>query len=221
MRRSVKINVVLGAASVVLAATAYGMATQAPPVFAQIEMLHPEQVDPETVTLAALRYEESSVVSSRPVFSPDRRPHIAEPDRPPEAIAPPSFPPLALKGVVEIGGARHALLSAPDGDELFRAGDEILGWRLTEIEKDRVLMTLGTLTFAAELGGEAPAQSPAAIAVSASGEETGGSVERIDDTEMVRRSSEAPARAREQARSKAAQDLLSRIGRTGMADEID
>ncbi len=93
-------------------------------------------------TLAATR--------ERPLFSPTRRPVppppvVARVDPPPPPPPPPPEPPsLSLFGIVVDGEGARAVVRASSSDKVvrLRIGDEIGGWQVTQIERQRLVVSL-------------------------------------------------------------------------------
>lgn len=88
-----------------------------------------------------------AMTRERPLFRPDRRPLAAPPvraDVPPPPVPPAPPPQVSLSGViVDERGARALLRSDPSGKVApARLGDDIGGWRVTEIEDQYVVMSL-------------------------------------------------------------------------------
>jgi hypothetical protein len=97
--------------------------------------------------LAAQSMERLSATVDRPLFSPSRRPTLIPPvghAEPPQAPPPPP-PSLVLSGVVMDGqSARVVVLVGAEGRILHaRIGDEIDGWKVSQIEGRRLVLSLG------------------------------------------------------------------------------
>jgi hypothetical protein len=105
--------------------------------------------------LAAHPLEQLTATRERPLFAPTRRP-----PPPPPAVAsrveqpppPPPPPDVALFGIViDVDGAR-ALIRSSESDRIMgvRAGDEVGGWTVTQIEERQLVLSLGerSATFA-------------------------------------------------------------------------
>lgn len=90
---------------------------------------HARQAMPEKTRFA--------VLVERPLFSPSRRPHSAE-----AAVASVSSPAFSLSGVVISTGEPVALVRPDAGGDPMRVivGEEISGWRVTQIESNRILV---------------------------------------------------------------------------------
>jgi hypothetical protein len=91
-----------------------------------------------------------SATLDRPLFSPTRRPPAPPPPPPPvvQAAAPPAPPPsppnLTLFGVVIDGEGARAVIRAGADKKLLRAqiGDDIEGWKVSQIEARKVVLSL-------------------------------------------------------------------------------
>jgi hypothetical protein len=98
--------------------------------------------------VAAQSLDQLSSTLDHPLFSPSRRPPAPPP--PPVALAPPSpappLPPpnLVLFGVVMDGEGARAVVRAGADKKLVRAqiGDEIDGWKVSQIEGRKVVLSL-------------------------------------------------------------------------------
>jgi hypothetical protein len=123
-----------------------------------------------------------AITRERPLFRPDRRPLAAPPKlaEAPPPPAPPAAPPqVSLSGVVvDEKGPRALLRSDPSGKIApARLGDDIGGWRITEIEDQYMVMSLDDRTvrvslFAGDHGGRKVAivhQSDRVFEVNAAG----------------------------------------------------
>ena len=110
----------------------------------------------------------------RPLFSPSRRPPAPPPAPAPivQAAEPPAPPPpppnLVLFGVVMDGEGARAVVRAGADKKLVRAqiGDEIEGWKVSQIEGRKVVLSLdgrfATFTlFSDDRGRAAPADGTA------------------------------------------------------------
>ena len=115
--------------------------------------------------LEAQSLERLSATRERPLFSPSRRPALSPPpplERAPEAIAPPPPPNVALFGIVVDGeGARAIVRSGAEKIERVQIGDDIGGWKVSQIEGRRLVLSLdgrvATFTlFSAEGGKQSP-----------------------------------------------------------------
>jgi hypothetical protein len=98
--------------------------------------------------VAAQSLDQLSTTLDRPLFSPSRRPPAPPP--PPvvqaaEPPAPPAPPPnLVLFGVVMDGEGARAVVRSGADKKLVRAqiGDEIEGWKVSQIEGRKVVLSL-------------------------------------------------------------------------------
>jgi general secretion pathway protein N len=84
----------------------------------------------------------------RPLFSPNRRKAAVEPPPPPpvqEPLKPPPAPPsVALLGVIADPEGSQALLRAESAKPIrVRVGDDVMGWRVTDIAAQQLTLTLG------------------------------------------------------------------------------
>ena len=98
--------------------------------------------------LAAQSMERLSAIVDRPLFSPSRRPTSTPPvsqDPEPPRAPPPPPPSLVLSGVVMEGqGARVVVLVGAERRVLrAQIGDEIDGWRVSQIEGRKLVLSLG------------------------------------------------------------------------------
>ena len=129
--------------------------------------------------VAAQSLEQLSTILDRPLFSPTRHPPAPPPAPPPivQAAEPPAPPPpppnLVLFGVVMDGEGARAVVRAGADKKLVRAqiGDEIDGWKVSQIEGRKVVLSLdgrfATFTLFSDdrgksesAGGSAPAGEP-------------------------------------------------------------
>jgi len=108
--------------------------------------------------VAAVRFEQLSATREKPLFAPDRhlpvKPPIVMPPAPPPP--PPAAPPqVSLLGVVIDGnGPRAVIRSDPSGKNIpLRLGDDVAGWRVTEIEDQQLVLSLDDRSFAVKLFG--------------------------------------------------------------------
>ena len=100
--------------------------------------------------VAAQSLEQLSTILDRPLFSPGRRPPAPPPAPAPivQAAEPPAPPPpppnLVLFGVVMDGEGARAVVRAGADKKLVRAqiGDEIDGWKVSQIEGRKVVLSL-------------------------------------------------------------------------------
>jgi general secretion pathway protein N len=94
--------------------------------------------------LAAYPLDRLSATRERPLFSPSRRPPAAPP-APIMAAAPPPAPPkLILFGIVMDADDARAVVGVGTGDKTrrVRIGDDIGGWRVTQIEERQLVLSL-------------------------------------------------------------------------------
>jgi general secretion pathway protein N len=95
--------------------------------------------------VAAQSLDQLSTILDRPLFSPSRRPPAR---RPPPVVQGPAPPPptpnLVLFGVVMDGEGARAIVRAGADKKLIRAqiGDEIDGWKVSQIEGRKVVLSL-------------------------------------------------------------------------------
>lgn len=97
--------------------------------------------------LAASPLDRLSATRERPLFAPSRRPPPPPPPAPVvrQVEAPPAPPPtLALLGIVTDGEGARAMVRTQASDKVIRArlGDQIGGWRVTQIEARRLILSL-------------------------------------------------------------------------------
>jgi general secretion pathway protein N len=100
--------------------------------------------------VAAQSLDQLSTILDRPLFSPTRRPPAPPPAPAPivQAAEPPAPPPpppnLVLFGVVMDGEGARAVVRAGADKKLVRAqiGDEIDGWKVSQIEGRKVVLSL-------------------------------------------------------------------------------
>ena len=97
--------------------------------------------------LATLSMERLSATLNRPLFSPSRRPPALPVGRGPEPApaAPPPPPSLVLSGVVMDGESAHVVVLVGAERRILRAqiGDEIDGWKVSQIEGRTLVLSLG------------------------------------------------------------------------------
>jgi hypothetical protein len=129
--------------------------------------------------VAAQSLDQLSTILARPLFSPTRRPPAPPPAPPPivQAAEPPAPPPpppnLVLFGVVMDGESARAVVRSGADKKMVRAqiGDEIDGWKVSQIEGRKVVLSLdgrfATFTLFSDdrgksesAGGSAPAGEP-------------------------------------------------------------
>jgi general secretion pathway protein N len=98
--------------------------------------------------VAAQPLDQLSTILDRPLFSPSRRPPAPPPPPVVQAPAPPAPPPpppdLVLFGVVMDGEGARAVVRNEADKKILRAqiGDEIGGWKVSQIEGRRVVLSL-------------------------------------------------------------------------------
>jgi hypothetical protein len=98
--------------------------------------------------LAAQSMERLSAIVDRPLFSPSRRRPPTSPvgqNPEPPAASPTPPPSLVLSGVVMDGKGAHVVVLVGAEKRILRAqiGDEINGWRVSQIEGRRLVLSLG------------------------------------------------------------------------------
>ena len=126
--------------------------------------------------VAAQSLDQLSTTLDRPLFSPSRRPPAPPP--PPvvqaaEPAAPPAPPPnLVLFGVVMDGEGARAVVRSGADKKLVRAqiGDEIEGWKVSQIEGRKVVLSLDGRFATFTLFSDDRAKSDSAPASGVSGE---------------------------------------------------
>jgi hypothetical protein len=97
--------------------------------------------------LAAQPLDRLSATRERPLFSPTRRrpappaPIVLAPEPPPP---PPPPPDVALFGIVMDGDEARAVVRASPADKIMRVriGDDIGGWKVSQIEGRRLVLSL-------------------------------------------------------------------------------
>jgi len=127
--------------------------------------------------LAAQPLDRLSATRERPLFSPTRRP---PPPPPPDVAAPAPPPPpppppdVALFGIVMDGDEAHAVVRASPADKIMRVrvGDDIGGWKVTEISGRRLVLSLDDriatfMMFAGNSANGPPRTGPEAPAANA------------------------------------------------------
>jgi hypothetical protein len=98
--------------------------------------------------VAAQPLDKLSTILDRPLFSPRRRPPASLPPPFVQGPAPPAPPPpppnLVLFGVVMDGEGARAIVRAGADKKMLRAqiGDEIDGWKVSQIEGRKVVLSL-------------------------------------------------------------------------------
>ena len=116
--------------------------------------------------LAAHSLERLSATRERPLFAPTRRPP-APPPAPMASPPPPPPPPpnLALFGVIMDSEEARAIVRTGTGSEIrrVRIGDDIGGWKVTQIEGRRLVLSLdGRMATFSMFGGHGKAAPKAA-----------------------------------------------------------
>jgi hypothetical protein len=114
------------------------------PITAQTQaQAHPPTTRPAS-PLAAYPLDRLFATRERPLFSPSRRPP-APPPAPTIAAAPPPPPPkLILFGIVMDAEEAHAVVGVGNADKTrrVRIGDDIGGWKVTQIEERQLVLSL-------------------------------------------------------------------------------
>ena len=104
----------------------------------------------------------------RPLFSPNRRRPTVEPPPPTPVVQEPLRPPPAPPAVTLIG-----VIADPDGSQALlqsvgakairvRVGDDVMGWRVAEIDAQRLTFTLGERAVSVALFMQKSASAPPA-----------------------------------------------------------
>jgi hypothetical protein len=103
---------------------------------------------PAASPLAALSLERFSVTRERPLFSPNRRPPPVPPAPVVSRPSPPAPPKVTLLGTVMDADEARALVSVGTPDKMLRVriGDEIEGWKVTQIEQRSLVLSLDNRT---------------------------------------------------------------------------
>ena len=113
----------------------FGLVKEYPPRFVQ------RSGDVVTRTLPPVEY--FSAMLERPLFSPQRRMNKnSEINDEPILPEPPAFPLVRFVGTIEKGDNIQALIHGPDSVGLLSRGDEINGWRVSSIERRRLVLRL-------------------------------------------------------------------------------
>lgn len=94
--------------------------------------------------LQAQSLDSLSATRDRPLFTPDRRPAaLPPPPTAPEPAPPPAPPDVTLLGIVVAHeGARAIVRSGVTKIERVQIGDDISGWKVSQIETRRLLLSL-------------------------------------------------------------------------------
>jgi len=124
--------------------------------------------------LQAQSLDRLSATRDRPLFSPTRRPVPPPPPpvvRAPEVVPPPPPPNVTVVGIVLDGEGARAIVRAGMGRKFERVqiGDDIGGWKVSQIEGRRLVLSLddrhATFTlFSDERGKQQPDESTSAAA---------------------------------------------------------
>jgi general secretion pathway protein N len=124
--------------------------------------------------LQAQSLDRLSATRDRPLFSPTRRPVPPPPPpvaRVPEVIPPPPPPNVTVVGIVLDGDGARAIVRSGMGTKFERVqiGDDIGGWKVSQIEGRRLVLSLGerlaTFTlFSDERGKRSPDGSDSPVA---------------------------------------------------------
>jgi hypothetical protein len=155
---------------------AFLLLSAAEPVAVAIAQAQDQPAAAPSNPVAAQSLDQLSTILDRPLFSPSRRPPASPPAPPPivQAAEPPAPPPpppnLVLFGVVMDGESARAVVRAGAEKKLVRAqiGDEIEGWKVSQIEGRKVVLSLdgrfATFTlFSDDRGKSEPAGAPAPV----------------------------------------------------------
>jgi type II secretory pathway component PulC len=105
--------------------------------------VHPPTTRPAS-PLAAYPLDRLSATRNRPLFTPSRRPPAPAP-APMVAAAPPPQPPkLILFGIVMDSDEARAVVGVGTGEKTrrVRIGDDIGGWKVTQIEERQLVLSL-------------------------------------------------------------------------------
>jgi len=94
--------------------------------------------------LAAYPLDRLSATRERPLFSPSRRPPAPPPAPTIAAASPPPPPNLILFGIVMDAEEAHAVVGVERADKTrrVRIGDDIGGWKVTQIEERQLVLSL-------------------------------------------------------------------------------
>jgi hypothetical protein len=131
---------------------------------------HAQSADHAGGTLAnplqAQSLDRLSATRDRPLFSPSRRPIPPPPPpvaREPEVVPPPPPPSVTVVGIVLDGEGARAIVRSGMGKKVERVqiGDDVGGWKVSQIEGRRLVLSLGerlaTFTlFSDERGKQSP-----------------------------------------------------------------
>jgi hypothetical protein len=114
--------------------------------------------------LAKQSLQSLSATLKRPLFAPSRRPPPPEPtpivraDPPPPPAPPPSAPAVTLIGTIIDALGQQAILRLASGekDRRVRAGDDVGGWKVKDIEKSQLVLAQRDRTVVVVLFPESP-----------------------------------------------------------------
>lgn len=126
--------------------------------------------------VAAQPLDQLSTILDRPLFSPSRRPPAPPPppvvQAPPPPTPPPPPPDLVLFGVVMDGEGARAVVRAGADKKILRAqiGDDIDGWKVSQIEGRKVVLSLDGRFATFKLFNDDRGRSESAGGPAASGE---------------------------------------------------
>jgi len=126
--------------------------------------------------VAAQPLDQLSTMLDRPLFSPSRRPPAPPPppvvQAPPPPTPPPPPPDLVLFGVVMDGEGARAVVRAGADKKILRAqiGDDIDGWKVSQIEGRKVVLSLDGRFATFKLFNDDRGRSESAGGPAASGE---------------------------------------------------
>jgi len=126
--------------------------------------------------VAAQPLDQLSTILDRPLFSPSRRPPAPPPppvaQAPPPPAPPPPPPDLVLFGVVMDGEGARAVVRAGADKKILRAqiGDDIEGWKVSQIEGRKVVLSLDGRFATFKLFNDDRGRSESAGGPAASGE---------------------------------------------------
>jgi hypothetical protein len=113
---------------------------------------HAQSADRAGGTLAnplqAQSLDRLSATRDRPLFSPSRRPIPPPPPpvaREPEVVPPPPPPSVTVVGIVLDGEGARAIVRSGMGKKVERVqiGDDVGGWKVSQIEGRRLVLSLG------------------------------------------------------------------------------
>jgi general secretion pathway protein N len=141
--------------------------------------------------LQAQSLDRLSATRDHPLFSPSRRPVPPPPptvERAPEAAAPPPPPNVTVIGIVVNGEGARAIIRSDAENKFDRVqiGDDIGGWKVSQIEGRRMVLSLdgrlATFTLFSDERGKRSPDSPAAA------------IDKVQNESQRNRVQEAPAR---------------------------